>query len=181
MPLCIIFDADGNEISREQKPKRYIPKGGFYRCVDGNFYKQLTDSFCISDKEEKQRKVLEEALKQNTQAVVEEFNKTHPKNSVKVLMSKGLKSYKEFKKNIIWSSFTKSTDIHTYYKAKFITENFFGIPELNGKNEFAKVMIDFKGCLVKMWETKLENPCPDYVITLSLYVEKNEPDRTDFN
>jgi hypothetical protein len=53
--FCIILDKDGKEISREQKPKRWCPRNGFWRARDGNFYKRLGDPRIIETIKEKEK------------------------------------------------------------------------------------------------------------------------------
>jgi hypothetical protein len=48
---CITINADGQEVSRTPKPKRWSPRNGFQKKADGNFYKVLGDPRCISDQE----------------------------------------------------------------------------------------------------------------------------------
>ena len=171
MIYCITFDEEGNEVLREEKPKRYVPRKGFSRGPDGNFYKQLGSPACISDKKPTEEfKKPSEETKTNVEVEVK-----RPNMGTHVLTSPKMSSYKNFKRNIAWAGFIKSTSVHTFKNVWFYQSNFFDIPLLKDMRSFAEVAIDLKLNVVKMWKTKedlAENP--HYVILNPIYFEKEE-------
>ena len=170
MITCITLNADGTEAFRETKPKRFVPRNGFERGRDGNFYKHLGNPLIISDIEKAEEIREKERIKLSN----EEGKKLESqKGGFDPIMGSHIihpiqkTTFKQLKNVTSWSYCVRSSCQATLAGVKF-SVNILDLPEFDIFKTFRKVEINFTANLIKIWLNKAENEGPDYYIVKPL-------------
>jgi hypothetical protein len=179
MPFCITANREGQELYREEKPKRWVPKDGWMRGYDGNFYKYLGSPYCISSVEaveaikrkeqEAQEAKEQEEAKANEPPIIPVQYETgyNTETNIHWLVGKTKPTYSEIFRSIDWKTQTRSGEKITFEKV-FLKEPIFKIAFISGIKYFHKMELDYKEQLIRLWDKHSPKNPPDYIIAEGL-------------
>lgn len=179
--LCITLDKDGKESSREEKPKRWVPRNGFQKGADGNFYKKLGDPRNITDQEiraflleEKRKKEERERqippplppIRSQLPAPACSQPSTFANVFTSYLVSAKTYDLQDFKNLIKYKQYTPrgltSNNVLEYRHASL--KNVIGIVTIDRIPMFDKIEIHPNEGIVKFWIRWRSNDIADYAV-----------------
>lgn len=183
--LLITLDETRKEQNREEKKKGFIPRNGWQRGYDGNFYRIINDPRCISEVEylenaEKLKKENEEKEKRekdrakNSERQIQHFNKKY----TQIIRLEGQKKFflSEFKAGVNWRCMVSGLGGRTEFE-KASLKSYIKIPHIPEMAEFDKIEILEKSNIVKFW-LKGNKQWPDYVLAQGLIIEEDYARKT---
>ena len=180
MITCITLNSDGTEAFREIKPKRFVPKNGFERGIDGCFYKHLGSPLIISDIEKaeeiKQKQRLQAAEKQAQEQIKNLENRPQGFDvsigSHVIHMTHKI-NYRQIRLTTSWTYCTRSSSRTTFENCKF-NYNVLGLPKFDCDRLYKKIEIDFVNNLIKVWFQKPIEGDPDYYVIKPFNPNEND-------
>ncbi len=167
MVFSITLDANGKELFRNPLPKGKRPRCGFWRAVDGNFYKRLNDPRCITD---------EEARQIHLKRIEEEFVEKY--GAVEITRVRfGLDKTKVFRSPVRISpeeiqmkagNFILGINDSNITLGSVAFPSKPDIPGLERRSRYARILLNTKEKCISIWDTNTTKVCPDIVILEAL-------------
>jgi hypothetical protein len=165
MRYAITLNGDGTEAFREELKKMELPRNGFEKRSDGNYYKQLGDPRNISDQIKKQQ------LKQ----AEEDLKRTENRLKIEGLSSRksqktGVVIY-ECSKRMTRESFMRPFVNHAYgtfgsnfcaFGAYRLQKSYYGL--IDQYSHYRKIVFNAKDDCVQMWSALNNQEEPDIIL-----------------